>query len=151
MTRDYMAIERAREAGQQPNYVDLEDCPCNQCFLENERERLTAEIERLQERERKLLEQNLAMMRVIAHHQEEMDKLRAERDSNREDCAGLVQHNNRQYDEIVKLRDERDAAFQRGAKNMRNIAVAIAHKYASLTATHIVNELLAAPLPEDKL
>jgi hypothetical protein len=43
MTRDYMAIERAREAGQQPDYEDTKDCGCRECFLENEVERLTAE------------------------------------------------------------------------------------------------------------
>ena len=43
MTRDYMAIERAREAGLQPDYKDTKDCGCRECFLENEVERLTAE------------------------------------------------------------------------------------------------------------
>lgn len=64
--------------------------------------------------------------------------------------------------ELVKWRDEWEAfkacmteqgasAFARGAEAMRNHAVAIAHKYASLTATHIVNELLAAPVPKAAL
>jgi hypothetical protein len=43
MTRDYMAIERAREAGLQPDYKDTKDCGCRECFLENEVERLTTE------------------------------------------------------------------------------------------------------------
>jgi hypothetical protein len=46
MTRDYMAIERAREAGQQPDYEDTKDCGCRECFLENEVERLRVERDR---------------------------------------------------------------------------------------------------------
>ena len=57
MTRDQLAAIRARlDDGFAPSSLDA--------VL------LLDEVERLQERERKLLEQNLAMMRVIAQRQE---------------------------------------------------------------------------------
>jgi len=57
MTRDQLAAIRARlDDGFGPSSLDAA--------------LLLDEVERLQERERKLLEQNLAMMRVIAQRQE---------------------------------------------------------------------------------
>jgi hypothetical protein len=65
MTRDYMAIERAREAGLQPDYKDTKDCGCRECFLENEVERLTTERDAAYQRGAK------AMREAVAGHFEE--------------------------------------------------------------------------------
>ena len=39
MSRDWMAIERAREAGRQPDYeeVDTDDCKCSRCETRRQR------------------------------------------------------------------------------------------------------------------
>jgi hypothetical protein len=39
MTRDWMAIEEAREAGRQPDYeeVDTDDCKCSRCETRRQR------------------------------------------------------------------------------------------------------------------
>lgn len=88
--------------------------------------------------------------------------LLAEVEGMRESCTGLVKQNERQYDEVLRLTAERDAAFSHGVAAMRAAAVAVASKRANLpkhsdldsawcrSAECILDELRHLPNPEDK-
>jgi hypothetical protein len=59
MGRDYMAIERAREAGRQPDYENTKDCTCLECQLIKELEEARSEISKLKAELKELKEQTL--------------------------------------------------------------------------------------------
>ena len=71
--------------------------------------------------------------------------LLAEVEGMRESCTGLVKQNERQYDEVLRLTAERDAAFQRGAAAMRDALLQRCDWHGD-----VADRIRAEPVPEDK-
>ena len=88
-------------------------------------------------------------VREILHAARDLHALLAEVEGMRESCTGLVKQNERQYDEVLRLTAERDAAFARGVAAMREAAVAELFDKAHYLSEDWADDIRALPDPED--
>ena len=78
---------------------------------------------------------------------QDVPALLAEVEGMRESCTGLVKQNERQYDEVLRLTAERDAAFARGVAAMREAAAS--HFSVVAPYDYVAPRIRALPDPED--